>query len=657
MKIRSLIVISVLAIALLFSGGAVNAQTTDTEALIAQLQAQIAQLLAQIQALQAQSGTTSQEWCHTFNRNLGYLNSGSVEVGYLHTALDKEGISYAPDSGNTYGPATAGAVAKFQRDNGISPARGYFGALTRRKLNSLHGCNISTPLAQPAVPQRLDQPQEATETPSQSLATTTCNVWDVGYEFSRLVSGTYYYNLVIKVKVGDLSSQNNYKITGVSSNVNSKIFTVSSENTYGNTELTTSTVFSKNEISSILNRKKSIAITDLSGNQLCAPMKEISTIETLINNIQPLIPMAGYEYYFNLGGMSTMGSGLSGERSFIYNGTETVGGLMCSVKFGSNKCDYYRKDGYIGGDRLGFFNSDMATAKQICLDGGFDDVITFSKTSWYWSVDNLSWKPADFWKWNGVNYEIISRVNNRNQKGHMIGVLGCYKSVNLEKRIFLNPEQKTPLARILFNSQVFIVPSLDHRKSFYETTVTKPLLIIDSLIEGEEIKIKDISGRIVSGNNNFELCSSNNSTARGAYLGFFNASNQLISEFKLSQFINGIKVPAGAKKLKGYVKGGGNGYCYQNNSYRYCGVKHLDYEGCYATVEKMEITTPEPTPQPSITVTSPNGGETWRVGETKIITWNTSNVSSPNDKITLYVALANNLGMHCNVANWIPNTG
>jgi hypothetical protein len=76
----------------------------------------------------------------------------------------------------------------------------------------------------------------------------------------------------------------------------------------------------------------------------------------------------------------------------------------------------------------------------------------------------------------------------------------------------------------------------------------------------------------------------------------------------------------------------------------------IDGESEYATFNCSST-------QPSITVTSPNGGETWKVGETKNITWQTSNISSPNDKITLYVALANNLGMHCNIAQKIPNTG
>ncbi|KKS68892.1 MAG: Serine-rich adhesin for platelets [Candidatus Azambacteria bacterium GW2011_GWA2_42_62] len=44
------------------------------------------------------------------------------------------------------------------------------------------------------------------------------------------------------------------------------------------------------------------------------------------------------------------------------------------------------------------------------------------------------------------------------------------------------------------------------------------------------------------------------------------------------------------------------------------------------------------TPAPTITVLSPNGGESWQVGSTQKISWRTSNISSPNDKITIYIA-------------------
>lgn len=61
--------------------------------------------------------------------------------------------------------------------------------------------------------------------------------------------------------------------------------------------------------------------------------------------------------------------------------------------------------------------------------------------------------------------------------------------------------------------------------------------------------------------------------------------------------------------------------------------------------------------QPSITVLSPNGGEVWQVGSTQKIIWKTSNISAPNDKITIYIAPAGDLSKNINLAQQIPNTG
>jgi len=130
---------------------------TDNTVLIAQLQAQIASLTAQIQAIIAQrtaSGTDTNintnttitttnptiAWCHTFNSNLGYAESGSSEVSDLHIVLDKEGISYSTDTGDIYGVPTMNAVTSSQQKYSISPATGWVGPLTRVKLNSLYGC-------------------------------------------------------------------------------------------------------------------------------------------------------------------------------------------------------------------------------------------------------------------------------------------------------------------------------------------------------------------------------------------------------------------------------------------------------------------------------------------------------------------------------------
>ncbi len=92
----------------------------------------------------------SDAWCHTFNTNLGYANSGSSEVGQLHTALQKQGISYGTDTSNQYGQATMLAVVAFQEKYAsevlipyrLSRGTGYFGSSTRVKLNVLYGCVI-----------------------------------------------------------------------------------------------------------------------------------------------------------------------------------------------------------------------------------------------------------------------------------------------------------------------------------------------------------------------------------------------------------------------------------------------------------------------------------------------------------------------------------
>ena len=156
-KIKYFLITAVLATAILCSAGAVSAQT-DNSASIVQLQAQIANLLAQIQTLQSQQSTTPTPpatpaaWCHTFNTNLGYANPGTAEVGYLHTALQKEDISYAPDTGNQYtgtnGKGTVYAVKQFQKKYGLTQI-GYVGPATRKKLNVLYGCGTTPPFCTP----------------------------------------------------------------------------------------------------------------------------------------------------------------------------------------------------------------------------------------------------------------------------------------------------------------------------------------------------------------------------------------------------------------------------------------------------------------------------------------------------------------------------
>ncbi|MBI2612902.1 peptidoglycan-binding protein [Candidatus Kaiserbacteria bacterium] len=111
---------------------------------IADLQVQIQALLAQIAALQG--GTTTGgtgAGCYTFTRNHSMGNSGG-EVMWIQTFLNAHGAVIAsagagsPGNETSYfGARTKAAVSAFQAANGITPAAGFWGPITRAKANAL----------------------------------------------------------------------------------------------------------------------------------------------------------------------------------------------------------------------------------------------------------------------------------------------------------------------------------------------------------------------------------------------------------------------------------------------------------------------------------------------------------------------------------------
>ncbi|HCC60160.1 MAG: hypothetical protein A2402_04135 [Candidatus Staskawiczbacteria bacterium RIFOXYC1_FULL_37_43] len=94
----------------------------------------------------------AQTWCHTFNKNLGVADSGSIDVAYLHVALLSEGISYGNDGLIAYSDGTIAGVIVFQEKYaseilapwGLTKGTGYVGTTTRAKLNQLYGCSSSS---------------------------------------------------------------------------------------------------------------------------------------------------------------------------------------------------------------------------------------------------------------------------------------------------------------------------------------------------------------------------------------------------------------------------------------------------------------------------------------------------------------------------------
>lgn len=132
------------------------------------LRARIQELLDQIRVLQGQLATTQNsgtQWCYTFNTNLkiGDENDG---VGNLVKALTKEGFINREDGFqddwtelNFFNERTASIVSGFQEKyrseiltpNGLKSGTGYVGVSTRKKLNQLYGCGVTTPNNSPSV--------------------------------------------------------------------------------------------------------------------------------------------------------------------------------------------------------------------------------------------------------------------------------------------------------------------------------------------------------------------------------------------------------------------------------------------------------------------------------------------------------------------------
>lgn len=109
---------------------------------------------------QATTGTAapSSACPYTWSRNLTAGSTGD-DVMKLQKFLNSDAATQVAASGagspgnetSSFGPATKAAVVKFQTKNDISPAAGYFGALSRAKANSLCSGTVATPTT-PAAP-------------------------------------------------------------------------------------------------------------------------------------------------------------------------------------------------------------------------------------------------------------------------------------------------------------------------------------------------------------------------------------------------------------------------------------------------------------------------------------------------------------------------
>lgn len=108
--------------------GGVNTANAQS---VSDLQDQINALLAQIAGLQG--GSSSSAGCYAFTRDLTEGSTGA-DVTALQNYLATTGHFSVAATG-FFGPITRTAVASWQAANGVSPAAGYFGAISRAKYN------------------------------------------------------------------------------------------------------------------------------------------------------------------------------------------------------------------------------------------------------------------------------------------------------------------------------------------------------------------------------------------------------------------------------------------------------------------------------------------------------------------------------------------
>ena len=144
-NVASVLVGSVLVLALSF------AIVTPAKAdMLSDLQAQVAALLAQITALGG-SSTTTGAGCYAFTQTHQLGQSGG-EVMWVQKFLNSHGAQIAASGAGSpgnetayYGGLTKAAVAKWQAANGVTPAAGYWGPVTRAKVATVCASTPTTP--------------------------------------------------------------------------------------------------------------------------------------------------------------------------------------------------------------------------------------------------------------------------------------------------------------------------------------------------------------------------------------------------------------------------------------------------------------------------------------------------------------------------------
>lgn len=131
----------------------------------AELLAQIQALIAQLATLQAQvGGQTPVQSCSAPIRDLNVGATGA-DVTSLQNFLISKGYTIPAGATGYFGEQTRSALARFQAAQSISPAVGYYGPLTRARVNSLCTPVVIVPPTTPAP-----TPSPTPTTPAETLS-------------------------------------------------------------------------------------------------------------------------------------------------------------------------------------------------------------------------------------------------------------------------------------------------------------------------------------------------------------------------------------------------------------------------------------------------------------------------------------------------------
>jgi hypothetical protein len=125
--------LGLVAMSFAYAAPAAKADTASDNAAL------IASLMAQIEALKASmGGSASAGATVTFSKDLT-LGSSGADVTALQKWLISKGHTIAAGATGYFGAQTQAALAAWQAANGVAPASGYFGPITRAKVNGMGG--------------------------------------------------------------------------------------------------------------------------------------------------------------------------------------------------------------------------------------------------------------------------------------------------------------------------------------------------------------------------------------------------------------------------------------------------------------------------------------------------------------------------------------